>query len=234
DKIGPITRSVEDAAIVFDAIYGPDGRDQTVVDLPFNYNPEIDLGKLKIGYIESAFKREYDNRGRDSLTLVKLEELGAELVPMELPDYPVSALSYILSAEAAAAFDRLTLSDRDDELVRQGKNAWPNLFRAARFIPAPEYIQANRARRVLIQKMNRLMQKVDLYLNPTFGGDSLLLTNLTGHPAVVVPNGFNGEGEPTSISFIGDLFDEGTVLAVAKKYQQATGFHEQHPPMFLR
>lgn len=232
DKVGPITRSVEDAAIIFNAIYGPDDLDQSVVDLPFNYDSDVDLSELKIGYVKPAFKNDYYNHKRDSLTLVKLRELGADLIPIELPDYPVSPLSYILTAEAAAAFDQLTLSNKDDEMVRQGKNAWPNLFRAARFIPAVEYIQANRARQVLIQKMDSLMQKVDVYACPTYGANNLLLTNLTGHPSVVLPNGFDDEGEPTSITFTGDLFDEGTLLAVAKKYQEATRFHEKHPPLF--
>jgi Asp-tRNA(Asn)/Glu-tRNA(Gln) amidotransferase A subunit family amidase len=234
DKVGPITRSVKDAALVFEAIHGPDGKDQSVFNLPFNYKSGVNLGDLKIGYLESAFKSDYNNRQRDSLTLAKLEALGAELVPIELPDYPVSDLSFILTAEGAAAFDQLTLGNRDDEMVRQGTSAWPNLFRSARFIPAVEYLQANRARQVLIQKMDSVMQKVDMYVSPTFGGSNLLLTNLTGHPSVIVPNGFTDEGQPTSITFVGDLFDEGLILGVSQKYQQATDFHTQHPEMFSR
>lgn len=232
DKVGPLTRSVEDAAIVFNAIYGPDGHDQSVVDLPFNYKQEIDLGKLRIGYLKSAFDRDYYNHENDSLTLAKLRELGAELIPIELPDYPAGELSFILSAEGAAAFDELTRSGRDDRMVRQVQNAWPNVFRASRFIPAVEYIQANRARHVLIQKMDSVMQNVDVYISPAFGGSNLVLTNLTGHPSVVLPNGFNENGEPTSITFMGKLYDEGTLLAVAKTYQQATDFHKRHPEMF--
>lgn len=234
DKVGPITRSVEDAAIVFDAIYGPDGKDQTVVDLPFNYQSDVDLSNLNIGYLKSAFKSEYGNRNRDSLTLAKLRELGADLTPIELPDYPVGSLRFLLTAEGAAAFDQLTLSNQDDQMVRQGQSAWPNLFRAARFIPAVEYIQANRARQALIQKMDSVMQKVDVYVSPTYGGNNLLLTNLTGHPSVIVPNGFTEDKQPTSITFIGDLFDEGTLLGVAQKYQQATDFHTKHPDMFTK
>ncbi len=233
DKVGPITRSVEDAAMVFDAIYGPDGKDQTIIDLPFNYKSDVDLGKLNIGYLKSAFKSDYGNRKRDSLTLAKLRELGADLTPIELPDYSTNSLRFLLTAEAAAAFDQLTLSDKDDEMVRQGTSAWPNLFRAARFIPAVEYIQANRARQILIQKMDSVMQKVDVYVSPTYGSNNLLLTNLTGHPSVILPNGFTDNGQPTSITFIGDLFDEGTLLGAAQKYQQATNFHIQHPEMFV-
>lgn len=232
DKVGPITRSVEDAAMVFDAIYGPDGKDQTIVDLPFNFKSDVDLNKLNIGYLKSAFKSDYGNRKRDSLTLVKLRELGADLTPIELPDYPTGPLRFLLTAEGAAAFNQLTLSDNDDQMVRQGTSAWPNLFRAARFIPAVEYIQANRARQVLIQKMDSVMQEVDLYVSPTYGSNNLLLTNLTGHPSVILPNGFTDKGQPTSITFIGDLFDEGTLLGVAQKYQRATNFHTKHPEIF--
>lgn len=234
DKVGPITRSAKDAALVFEAIHGPDGKDASVFDLPFNYKSGIKISDHKIGYLKSAFNSDYDNRQRDSLTLAKLEELGAELVPIELPDYPVSDLSFILTAEGAAAFDQLTLSNKDDQMVRQGKSAWPNLFRSARFIPAVEYIQANRARQALIQKMDSVMQQVDMYVSPTFGGNNLLLTNLTGHPSVILPNGFTDEGQPTSITFIGDLFDEGLILGVAQEYQQVTDFHTQHPEMFTK
>jgi Asp-tRNA(Asn)/Glu-tRNA(Gln) amidotransferase A subunit family amidase len=233
DKVGPITRSVEDAAMVFNAIHGPDGKDQTLMDLPFNYHDNPDLSQLKIGYVQSAFERDYYNKSRDSLTLAKLRDLGAELIPIELPDYPTGALSFLLTAEGAAAFDQLTRSNHDDQMVRQGQNAWPNLFRAARFIPAVEYIQANRARQVLIQKMDSVMQKVDVYMSPTYGGNNLLLTNLTGHPSVVLPNGFTDDGQPTSITFMGRLFDEGTLLGVAQKYQEATNFNNQHPQMFI-
>jgi len=233
DKIGPIARSVEDAAIVFQAIYGPDGKDKSVVDLPFNYTPNVDLSALKVGYTKALFDKDYSNKENDQATLDKLKELGADLVPIELPDFPVESLNLILSAEAGAAFQELTLTNRDDEMVRQIKNAWPNVFRAANLIPAVEYIQANRARTILINKTAELMQTVDLYVAPSFGGYDLLMTNLTGNPTVVVPNGFNEEDSPTSISFIGQLYDEGTILAVAKKYQDATNFDEQHPEMFL-
>jgi Asp-tRNA(Asn)/Glu-tRNA(Gln) amidotransferase A subunit family amidase len=230
DKIGPICRSVEDCAIVFDAIRGPDGVDQTLLDLPFNYDYRIDLKDVRIGYVKELFEEEYPFRETDAATLDKLRRLGADLVPITLPDYPVDALAFILSAEAGAAFDDLTRSDRDDQMVRQVRDAWPNVFRASRFIPAVEYIQANRIRYLIIQDMAKL--DVDLYVAPSFGGDNLLLTNLTGHPCVVLPNGFDEEGDPVSISFIGGLYDEAKLLAVAKAYQDATDFHEKHPPLF--
>jgi Asp-tRNA(Asn)/Glu-tRNA(Gln) amidotransferase A subunit family amidase len=231
DKVGPLTRHAEDAAIVFEAIRGPDGLDRTIYDLPFQYNADIDISGLRIGYVKIDFDAEYPFHGQDSLTLETLRELGAELIPIELPDVPVHALGFILSAEAAAAFDALTLSGKDDLMVLQIKNAWPNVFRQARFIPAVEYINANRIRYELIQEMYELMETVDLYVAPSWQGPNLLLTNLTGHPCVVIPNGFSDGGTPTSISFTGRLFDEGRILAVAYAVQNATGFHQAHPAL---
>ena len=232
DKIGPICRSVEDCAIVFKAIYGPDGRDPSVVDVPFEYRGRVDFDRVRVGFAKSLFEDESEGKAYDEAALRVLERLGAALVPIEFPDYPVESLAFILSAEAAAAFDELTRSNRDDLMVRQVRDAWPNVFRASRFIPAVEYINANRVRYMLIQEMQKVMSTVDVYVAPSFGGDNLLLTNLTGHPCVVLPNGFDEAGCPVSITFVGRLFDEGTLLAVAKAYQDATGFHLKHPPLF--
>jgi len=231
DKIGPICKNAEDLAIVFNEIYGPDHIDETVFDAPFNYTKNIDLNTLKIGYLKNDFDKDYDFHKNDSLSLNTLKNLGVELIPIELPEFDVNALSIILSAEAAAAFDEFTRTNKDKKLVRQGKNAWPNEFRSARFIPAVEYINANRIRSVIIQEMQEIMNRVDVYLAPSWEGDNLLLTNLTGHPCVVLPNGFSDDGTPTSISFIGKLFDEGTLIAVAKAYQDATSFHLEHPDL---
>jgi Asp-tRNA(Asn)/Glu-tRNA(Gln) amidotransferase A subunit family amidase len=232
DKIGPICRSAEDLAIVFNAIYGLDGLDQTLYHVPFNYQPTINLKGLRIGYLKKDFDKQYDFHKNDSITLTKLIELGAELIPSELPDYPVNDLAIMLSVEAGAAFDELTRSNRDDLMVRQIKNAWPNSFRVSRFIPAVEYINASRVRTLLIQEMQTLMNEIDLYIAPSWEGDNNLLTNLTGHPCVVLPNGFSDNGTPTSITFIGRLFDEGRLIAFAKLYQDSTDFHEKHPPLF--
>ncbi|NUM78207.1 amidase, partial [candidate division KSB1 bacterium] len=218
-------------ALVFNAIYGPDGIDQTLVDLPFNYNPKVDLSKLRLGYLKNGFEKDSTNRATNEATLAKLRELGAKLIPLELPDLPFEALTIILSAEAAAAFDELTRSGKDDLLVRQIRNAWPNAFRSARFIPAVEYIQANRVRHLVIQAMAEMMKNIDVYVAPSFDGN-LLLTNLTGHPCVTLPNGFNDKGSPTSITFMGNLYGEALTLAVAKAYQEATDFHQKHPPLF--
>ncbi len=229
DKIGPICRSVEDCALVFNAIHGPDGKDLTVVDLPFNWNPELELKQIRVGYLKTAFERDYETKANDEAVLEVLRSLGVDLISFELPEIPVYSLSFILNVEAAAAFDELTRSNRDDLLVRQIENAWPNVFRQARLIPAVEYIQANRIRSLLEQEMIQKMEGMDVYVAPSFGGSNLLLTNLTGHPSVVVPNGFNKQGSPTSISFIGNLFEEEKILSLAKAFQEATDHHLKRP-----
>ncbi|NIM59742.1 MAG: amidase [Candidatus Aminicenantes bacterium] len=234
DKIGPICRSVEDCSLVFNAIYGPDGKDLTIIDLPFNWDPSLDLKDIRIGYLKKAFEREYKERGyankkNDEASLKVLRSLGVELIPFDLPEIPVNVLSLIPHAEFAAAFDELTRSNRDDLLVRQTKRSRPNVFRQARLIPAVEYIQANRIRALLMQEMAQKMKGIDVYAAPSFGGSNILLTNFTGHPAVVVPNGFNEKESPTSILFIGNLYEEAKTLRVAKAFQNATDFHLKHP-----
>ncbi|MHB8578660.1 MAG: amidase [Ignavibacteriaceae bacterium] len=234
DKIGPICRNVEDCAIVFKAIYGPDGIDQTVYNYPFNYTPQINLKGMRIGYLSDDFNHKYEFKSTDSLTIVEMKKLGAKLIPIKLPNLPVNDISFILDAEAGAAFDVLTRSGKVDLLARQGKDNWPNIFRASRFIPAVEYINANRVRYMLIQEMEKMFDKnkIDLYLAPSDEGDNSLVTNLTGHPLVVVPNGFLTKNHPASITFVGRLFDEGEILEVAKAYQDATGYQLKHPAMF--
>lgn len=231
DKLGPITRSVEDCAIVFNAIQGADGKDLSVISAPFNYTSPLStsLKGIRIGYIRSEFSRKYANSSNDSISLIKLKELGAELVPFELPVLPYNDMLIVLSAEAGAAFDELTLSNRDDLLVQQQKKAWPNGFRSARFIPAVDYIHANRARTMLIDQLNEKMKAVDLFIAPSFG-QNLRATNLSGHPCVVLPNGFRN-GLPGSITFTGQLFGEGKLLRIAQAYQKATAFNEVHPAM---
>jgi Asp-tRNA(Asn)/Glu-tRNA(Gln) amidotransferase A subunit family amidase len=233
DKLGPICRYVEDCALVFDAIRGADNRDPTARDLPFAWDPGLPLSSLRIGYYRSAFEADGDTKAFDARSLDAMRSLGIDLVPIELPQaYPVSALRFILDVEAAAAFDELTRSGRDDALVRQIQRAWPNVFRRSRLIPAVEYVQANRIRTMLMGAMEDVMDGIDVFITPSFGREVLLTTNLTGHPCVTLPNGFRDDGTPTSISFIGRLFGEAELLAVAKRYQDATGFHLRHPPGF--
>jgi Asp-tRNA(Asn)/Glu-tRNA(Gln) amidotransferase A subunit family amidase len=235
DKLGPLCRTAEDCALVLDAIHGADGKDPTARDWPFDWDAELPLSSLRIGYYRSAFEATEDHPTKpfDDAALEVVRRLAGPLVPVELPEaYPVNALRIILSAEAAAAFDDLTRSNRDDLLKRQGAGAWPNSFRRSRFIPAVEYIQANRVRTMLMGAMEAAMDGVDVFITPSYGGSVLLTTNLTGHPAVTVPAGFRDDGTPVSISFIGRLYGEAELLAVARAYQEATGFHRKHPPEF--
>ena len=231
DKLGPMCRSVDDCALIYSVMKGSDGLDLSVVDVPFQVPIKKELGSLRIGYIESAFK-DTNTTDNDRAVLTRLRELGFTLIPIELPEFPTSSLSFLLNVEAAAAFDEMTRTNTDDELVRQVKWAWPNVFRTARHVPAVEYVQANRARVILNQKMFELFKSIDLYVVPSFWGDNLLRTNLTGHPCVVIPNGFNEKGSPTSISFIGDLYRDGEVVAVAHAYQRGTSWHKKYPPKF--
>ena len=231
DKLGPITRSVEDCAIVFNAIQGTDNKDLSLISAPFNYSAPIgsSLKGFRIGYIPSEFNRKYANSANDSLSLKKLKEMGAEMVPIELPLLPYRDLIIVLAAESGAAFQELSLSNRDDLMVKQDKNAWPSGFRSAHFIPAIDYIQANRARTILIEQLNKTMKGIDVFIAPAFG-QNLLATNLSGHPCVVLPNGFRN-GLPTSITFTGQLFGEGKLLKIAQAYQKSTDFDQKHPLM---
>ena len=217
DKAGPICRVVEDCGMVLDAIRGADGLDRSAVDAPFNYRPGVDWPELTVG----------------RATLDVLRELGARLVPMDLPDRPAADPFVILAAEAAASFSEITLSGDDDMLTRQMADAWPNVLRTARFIPAAEYIQANRARTLLGEDFREIFAEVDVYVAPAQRGSNLQITNLTGHPAVAVPNGFTDEDSPHSITFMARLMDEATLLDVARAYQEATEFHRRHPPRFV-
>jgi Asp-tRNA(Asn)/Glu-tRNA(Gln) amidotransferase A subunit family amidase len=282
DKLGPICRSVEDCALVMQAIYGPDGFDLTVHAAPFAWDANFAWRSLKVGYAKSAFEppaqdevppedatpeelkaweskkedraaariRAHYDRQYDLAALDRLKQMGVKLLPIELPDFPVNAMVQLLSAEAAAAFDDLTLSGRDSLLTNQGPEDWPNVFRVNRFFPAVDYIQANRARTELMRAMAELFAKVDVIVVPS-AGDQLTLTNLTGHPAVIVPNGIRGQdapkqpavetadddyiggaGTPVSITFLGNLYQDAKLLAFARAYQNASGFTGLRPPGF--
>ncbi len=244
DKIGPMCRSVEDCALVFSAIYGPDGYDGSVTAHPFAWNPALDPQSLRVGYLPAAFEADNGDQSeadetkaayvRDSLdnsarALDVMRALGFQLIPIDLPPTDASALYLILVAEAAAAFDDITRDGRVSTLARQGPDNWPTTFRAARFIPAVEYINANRIRTQLMRDMESVMRDIDVFIAPSFRGNAMQITNFTGHPTVVVPNGFSARDTPTSISFIGGLYQEADTLAVAKAYQDATDWHHRQP-----
>lgn len=228
DKVGPIGRTVEDCMVVLHAIHGVDPLDGCTRAATLRYDASRPLTGLRIGYVKQGFERRYGFRAQDSASLVMLRKLGAQLVPISLP--ASRDLWWVLYAEGAASFDELTRSHRDSLLAQQGKGAWPNAFRAARFIPAVEYIQAQRLRSEVIAQMAQLFTKIDVYVAPSWGSN-LALTNLTGHPCVVVPNGFSARGTPTSISFTSQLFDEGAAATVANAYQQATEWHLRRPKL---
>jgi len=242
DKLGPLCRTVEDNALVMHAIHGPDGKDPTVRDAAFNWDGTRGIEGIRVGYLASAFERERGENGAEWRTLDLraldvMRRLAPNMVPVELPDgerYPPAAMGFVLGVEAAAAFDQLTRSNRDDLLVRQQRNAWPNSFRASHFVPAVEYVNANRLRTLLMAAMDEALKDVDVVIAPSFAARLLQYTNLTGHPTAVVPDGYRaGDGTPTSISFFGPLFSDAKVLAVAKAWQDATDFHTKHPPTFV-
>jgi Asp-tRNA(Asn)/Glu-tRNA(Gln) amidotransferase A subunit family amidase len=235
DKIGPICRTALDCAMVFDAIHGKDPNDLATTNTGFTFKPLNSLKGLRVGYLKSLFGMRSPNRASDSTALETFRKLGADLIPVELPDdIPVQALRIILSAEAAAAFDDLTRSNRDTLLVAQNDYAWPNTFRTARLIPAVEYIQANRLRERLIIETNRVMKEYDLVITPSFAGNQLTLTNLTGHPCLVIPDGFDRNGNPLSISLIANLYREDLLCEAGYLYQEKTGIYHKHPPLFSK
>ncbi|MHA8065847.1 amidase [Aquirufa sp. ROCK2-A2] len=234
DKVGPICRSAEDAAIVFNYIRGTDGMDQSAIDAPFNYDANLTIKKLKVAYAKNLFDEIKDSTANDWKVLALLKKSGINVIPVEFPAsaYSFSIMDLIIGAECAAQFDELTRFNIDDQLTRQGKYDWPNQFRTARFIPAVDYINAQRHRYLLMKKINEFFQSYDVVIAPSFS-KQLPITNLTGQPVVCVPSGFSGKNQtPTSISFLGNLYEEASILAFAKYYQQLTSWDEKHPPLF--
>lgn len=245
DKIGPICRSVEDCALVLNAMYGPDGHDVTTIEAPFDWNPATPLASFKIGYLKAEFERTQGFGGGGSNppsaqtgeerkkmysdALEALRKAGAALEETELPPMQAQSIVFLLQAEAAAAFDDITRDGRVTQLRGQGRGDWPNSFRTSRVIPAVEYIRAQRARTLLQQQMDEFMRKWDVLVVPQ-GTATLTITNLTGHPQVAVPCGFINKS-PQSILFTGRLYEEGAPLRVAHAYEQATEWHTMHPKM---
>lgn len=240
DKIGPICRSVEDTALVLNAMYGPDGHDVTTIDAPFDWNPATPLSSLKIGYLKSEFERTggFGQQANPETIAARkkifddvfeaLKKAGAKIEEAELPQMNAQPLTVILNAEAAAAFDDITRDGRVAQLSGQANQDWPNSFRTSRVIPAVEYIRATRERTILQQNFHAFMEKWDVLIVPT-GTQTLQITNLTGHPQVAVPCGFLNGNNPQSIIFTGRLYEEGTALRVAHAFEQATEWHKMHP-----
>jgi Asp-tRNA(Asn)/Glu-tRNA(Gln) amidotransferase A subunit family amidase len=273
DKIGPMCRTVEDCALVLDAIYGPDGQDLAVKDYPFNWNANVPPSALRGGYFKRAFdlperdpanpdRVQHATKVQDDAALEVLVRIGAKLIPVDLPQFPVGT-GLILQPEAGAAFENLVLSGRVKEMVQQSAGSWPNTFRSAQFVPAVDYINANRARVLLMQQWWDLFRNVDVIVTPTSGAGQLAQTNLTGNPSVILPNGFreapplpspsarpdsarqpSDTGRqvqppvparpqtPVSLTFLGPLYQEEKALALAHAYQKATDFHLKRPAGF--
>jgi len=237
DKVGPICRSAADAAIVFNYIHGTDGKDGSAVNMPFNFTPNKDIKKLKIAYAKNYFDKIKDTSRNEFKVLEEFKKLGVQLIAVNFPDsgvYNFNIMDVVIGAECAAQFDEMTRMNIDDALTRQTKSDWPNSFRTNRFIPAVEYINAQRHRYTLMQKVNEVMQQYDVIICPSRGdGNQSAITNLTGNPVVCLPNGFDKKlNLPTGISFVGNLYDDATILSIAQAYQKATNWDETHPTLF--
>jgi Asp-tRNA(Asn)/Glu-tRNA(Gln) amidotransferase A subunit family amidase len=239
DKAGPICRTAQDCAIVFEIIRGknPKGElDRAVVDYDFSFSPPENLKAYKIGYTKELFDKDTTRGGvNNAETIKRLTDLGADLKEMKFPDkIPYDVFDIILRAEAGAYFDELVRRHGERELSEQDPDSRANSLRQARFIPAAEYLQANRYRKVLIEKFNVLMKEYDFIVVPASGKNHSLLTNLTGHPAISIPTGWDKKGRPTSVILIGNLYDDAPILEAAYVIQQATDFEEKHPVYFYK
>jgi Asp-tRNA(Asn)/Glu-tRNA(Gln) amidotransferase A subunit family amidase len=233
DKIGPISRSALDNAIVLSVIQGMDRKDASTIPAAFNYSSKNEVKKLKVGYFKPFFEGDRPTLKNDQAVLDVLKNQGVELHPLELKtSINAAPLVSMLLVEGAAAFDELTRLDLDDQMVAQHRNAWPNIFRAARFIPAVEYVQMSRQRSLLIEEMHALMKEYDVIVTPSFAGQQLQITNLTGHPALCLPNGFAENGSPTSITLLANLFEEEKLIMLGRLIQEQTDWQTKRPPMF--
>ncbi len=234
DKVGPLCRTAKDCALVLQAIFGPDGHDRTVKQVAFNYNGPQSWESVRVGFLEDQFEKDTTDNGANNAALLEFfQNKGINLIPIQTPDsMPYPVFDIILRAEAGAFFDQLILERRDVDMVQQSKRSRANSLRQSRFIPAVEYLQANRHRKRLIEAMDDVFEQVDVLISPTFGGRQLLITNLTGHPSIALPNGFNEEAHPTSFTLVGKLYDEATLVGLAETFQEMTDFEEAHPPFF--
>jgi Asp-tRNA(Asn)/Glu-tRNA(Gln) amidotransferase A subunit family amidase len=247
DKVGPLARGVEDCAIVLNALYGPDGRDRSVADVAFTWNRGRPLSTLSIGLVESEFATGSDagplrvGPGSDpeaptagqqrvlSDALTVLSRAGARVKAVQLPTVPANSIYAILNAEAGAAFDDLVRAGRVGELTGTGPNDRANQLRVSRFIPAVEYLRAQRARTLLGRQMEEVMASCDVVLTPSTS-PSVAITNLTGHPALTVNAGFF-DNLPVGLMFTGRLYDEATLIAAALAFERARGPIDRRPPL---
>ncbi len=231
DKVGPMARSAEDCAIVYSIIQGPDPKDQTTTDFDFGFDTKKDFKSLRVAYLKEDIEKDTTDHKENLEKAIKtFKDTGIDLTEVELPtQIPFKGFDIILRAEAGAFFDDLVRSGGVDSMVEQDQKSRANSLRQARFIPAVEYIQANRHRQVLIEQMQELLKDFDVIISPTFGNKQLLITNLTGHPVISIPTGLDDEKHPTSMTLVGNLYDEASILLLAKAFQEATLFDEMHP-----
>ncbi len=228
DKVGPICRTVEDCAMVLDAIRGHDPSDASSIDMPFEFDATKSLSGLRVGYSPGWFEGDRVS-DIDRAALDTLKKLGLKLVEIEMPDWPYGMLMTILMAEAASAFEELTLSNRDDELAWQKPQAWPNSFRQTRFTPAIEFVQAQRFRRKVMQMMDDKFADIDAMISPSFAARLLLITNNTGHPSLTMRCGFKDDGTPHGITMLGRLFDEGTLCRIGMALEKELRVWDKRP-----
>lgn len=235
DKVGPIGRNALDCALVLEAIRGQDGKDRSVQDAPFSFQARQNPASLRVAYLKTAFDKDSTKAGENNRAALQVfRDLGLSLTEETLPDsFPYSAFDIILRAESGAFFDDLIRSGQVDQLEEQHEGSRANSLRQARFIPAPEYLQANRHRKQLQEAMGRLMQRYDVLIVPPTGSEQNLLSNLTGHPALALPTGLDQRGRPSSITLLGNLYDEAAILELGHAFQQKTAFETLHPPLFL-
>jgi Asp-tRNA(Asn)/Glu-tRNA(Gln) amidotransferase A subunit family amidase len=253
DKLGPMTRSVEDAMLVLHAISGPDAGDVASVPAHLEFDANAPVQGLRVGYVP-AWMKESPATDVDRATLDTVAKLGMVPTAITLPDWPYDSLNLILFAEAAAAFEELTLSGKADELRAQVPDAWPNLFREARFLSAVDFVQADRLRRKVAAEMTRVMSRVDLLLVPSLRDEMLVISNNTGHPSLTLRTGFVHVTEarsdwapdpahplprfspprrvPHGVTLIGRLFDEGTIARVGLALERSLGVVGERPPGF--
>ncbi|HET6632287.1 MAG TPA: amidase [Rhodanobacteraceae bacterium] len=253
DKLGPLARSVEDTMLVLQAISGPDAGDVASVPSHLEYDAPAPVKGLKVGYFP-AWMKEPPATDVDRAALDTLRELGLQPTPVSLPDWPWDSLNVILFAEAAAAFEELTLSGKDDDLTVQTADAWPNLFRESRFLSAVDFVQADRLRRKVAMEMARVMSEVDLLLVPSLRDEMLIIANNTGQPSLTLRTGFVHIAQarsdwapdaahplprfspprrvPYGVTLIGRLFDEGTIARVGLAMEQKLHVAQERPPGF--
>ncbi|MFZ4425820.1 MAG: amidase [Saprospiraceae bacterium] len=234
DKVGPICRDALDCALVLDVIRGKDKKDRCAVDAPFNFRAGRDVSTLKVGYVRQVFEKDSSGAGANNLEALEVfRRMGISLKEVQLPaDFPFAAFDAILRAESGAFFDELIRSGKVDDLEEQHSGSRANSLRQSRFIPAAEYLQANRHRTLLIEKMHDVMQDFDVVLVPPGGSRQNLITNLTGHPALVLPTGLDEKGRPSSITLLGNLYGEGPILELGASFQAITAFNTLQPPLF--